>query len=104
MAELRWTLSATEDLRLLEEWIAKDSPLNAVDFIDRLVASAEKLTSSPLIGRLVPEFSKEGLRELIFRGYRIVYSAAPTQVTVFRVVHGARDLRALIEREPWTSE
>ena len=104
MAEIRWTVSAAEDLALLENWIAKDSPLNAVDFIDRLVVCAEKLTSTPLLGRVVPEFNQERLRESIFRGYRIVYSVAGDQVTVLRVVHGARDLRRLATREPWMFE
>ena len=35
MAVIRWTLTAAEDLRLLEEWIARDSVLNAVEFTDR---------------------------------------------------------------------
>jgi plasmid stabilization system protein ParE len=36
MAEIRWTLTAAEDLRLLEDWIARDSLLNAINFIRRL--------------------------------------------------------------------
>ena len=104
MAEIRWTVSASEDFGHLENWIAKDSPLNAVDFVDRWVVCTEKLADAPRLGRVVPEFSQEGLRELIFRGYRIVYLVVGDQVTVLRVVHGARDLRGLASREPWTFE
>ena len=102
MAEIRWTLTAAEDVQLIEEWISRDSPLNAVDFTDRLVESVEILENNPLIGRIVPEFNREGIRELIFRGYRIVYSVNETHLTILRVVHGARDLRRLEAREPWT--
>lgn len=102
MADIRWTLTAAEDLRLLEDWIGRDSPLNAVDFTDRLVASVEKLAEAPRLGRVVPEFDREPLRELIFRGYRIVYAVGETTVTILRVLHGARDLRRVIDREPWS--
>jgi addiction module RelE/StbE family toxin len=104
MAEIRWTLTAAEDVQLLEQWIARDSPLNAVDFTDRLIGSVEILANNPLIGRVVPEFNREGLRELIFKGYRIVYSVEEGRLTILRVVHGARDLRRLAAREPWTFE
>lgn len=104
MAEIRWTLTSSEDLRLLEDWIARDSLLNAIDFIDRLVASVGKLERAPLLGRVVPEFNQGSLRELIFRGYRIVYIAEESLVTILRVVHGARDLRRLADLEPWSFE
>ncbi len=104
MAEIRWTLIAAEDVRLLEDWIARDSPLNAVDFTDRLVKSVEKLGTAPLLGRVVPEFRDERIREIIFRRYRIVYSHISDRVSILRVVHGARDLAALLSREPWCLE
>jgi toxin ParE1/3/4 len=104
VAQIRWTLTAAEDVRLLEEWIARDSMLNAVDFTDRLIGSVEKLESSPLLGRIVPEFNQDRPRELIFRGYRVVYSVEVSSVTILRVVHGARDMRRLADREPWSFE
>lgn len=104
MAQIRWTLTAADDIRLLEEWIARDSLLNAVDFTDRLTGAIEKLADSPLLGRIVPEFNRDRIRELIFRGYRIVYSVEGSLVTVLRVVHGARDMRRVATREPWSFE
>ena len=104
MAQVRWTLTAADDVRLLEDWIARDSLLNAVDFTDRLIGSVEKLADSPLLGRIVPEFNQDRLRELIFRGYRVVYSVEGSFVTILRAVHGARDMRRLADREPWSFE
>lgn len=104
MAEIRWTLIATEDLRLLEDWIARDSALRAIEFTDRLASCAEKIGASPSIGRIVPEFDRASLREAIFGSYRIVYSVIENRVTILRVVHGARDLRDLADREPWSFE
>jgi plasmid stabilization system protein ParE len=104
MAEIRWTLTAEEDLRLLEDWISRDSPLNAINFTDRMVESVERLSGAPLIGRVVPEFDQEHLHELIFKGYRVVYSVDQSLVTILRVLHGARDIRRLATREPWSFE
>ncbi len=43
------------------------SVLHAITFIDRVVESAETLLKTPRIGRIVPEFSRPDLREVIFR-------------------------------------
>jgi plasmid stabilization system protein ParE len=101
MAEVRWSVSAADDLRAIEDWIARDSPRHAIEFVDRLVEATEKLSRLPRSGRVVPEFGRRDLREVVFRGYRIVYLLRPRVVTVVRVVHGARDLDALAEGEGW---
>lgn len=104
MAEIRWSLAAENDLREIEIFIAKDSVLHAISFVDRLIESTEKLSSSPKIGRIVPEFNREDLREVLFRSYRVVYQLTADTVTILRVVHGARDLARLVRREPWILE
>ena len=101
MAQVRWSLTAGNDLQEIEDFIARDSVLHAITFVDRIVESAETLLKTPQVGRMVPEFSRSDLRELIFRGYRIVYLLQDNEVLILRVVHGARDLSALVHREPW---
>lgn len=101
MAHVRWSLTAANDLQDIEDFIARDSVLHAISFVDRVVESAENLLKTPQIGRMVPEFNRPDLRELIFRGYRIVYLLQDNEAFVLRVVHGSRDLLALIRREPW---
>jgi plasmid stabilization system protein ParE len=73
MAEVCWSLTASADLQEIEDFIARDSPLHAVNFVDRIVEAAETLQQAPQLGRVVPEFGRTDLRELLFRGYRIVY-------------------------------
>jgi toxin ParE1/3/4 len=101
MAEVRWSLTASDDLQEIENFIARDSTLHAVNFIDRIVESADKLQKSPQLGRIVPEFDRTAIRELIFNGNRIVYFLRNDTVIILRVVHGARDLGELVRREPW---
>ena len=67
MAQVRWSLTAGNDLQDIEDFIARDSVLHAITFVDRVVESAETLLKTPQFGRMVPEFNRPDLRELIFR-------------------------------------
>lgn len=101
MAQIRWSLTASKDLQELEDFIARDSVLHAIQFVDRIVESAEHLHATPQRGRVVPEFGRADIRELLLGAYRIVYLVEGSAMTILRVVHGARDLADLIRREPW---
>ena len=101
MAQVRWSLTAGNDLQDIEDFIARDSVLHAITFVDRVVESAETLLKTPRIGRMVPEFDRPDLRELLFRDYRIVYLLQDDEAFILRVVHGSRDLLGLVRREPW---
>jgi toxin ParE1/3/4 len=101
VADVRWSLAAERDIQSIEEFIARDSRLRAVGFTDQLILAAERIAVAPHLGRVVPEFEREVLREVIYRGYRIVYLLDELDVTILRVVHGARDLGDLVKREPW---
>jgi plasmid stabilization system protein ParE len=101
MAKVCWSLTAGNDLQDIEDCIARDPILHAIAFTDRIVGSAESLFTNPHIGRVVPEFHREDLEEVIFRGYRIVYLVPDNAVVILRVVHGAGDLFALVQWEPW---
>ncbi|MBI3269710.1 MAG: type II toxin-antitoxin system RelE/ParE family toxin [Planctomycetes bacterium] len=101
MAEVHWSVTAADDLVRIEEFIARDSHIHAVRFVDALVDSCDRLGAYPRMGRVVPEFERTDLRELQFRGYRIVYWLRGKVVNILRVVHGARDLVDLVHREPW---
>ena len=43
MAQVRWSLTAGNDLQNIEDFIARDSVLHAITFVDRVVESAESL-------------------------------------------------------------
>jgi addiction module RelE/StbE family toxin len=101
MAQVRWSLTAGNDLQDIENFIARDSVLHAIAFIDRIVESTETLLTNSRIGRIVPEFNQQDLREVIIGNYRIVYLVKDDDIFILRVVHGARDLLALARREPW---
>lgn len=43
------------------------SVLHAITFVDRVLESADTLLKTPRIGRILPEFSRPDLREVLFR-------------------------------------
>lgn len=91
---LVWTVEAQERLWEVEEFIARDSLERAVCFIDTLIDHTENiLPDNPLAGRVVPETANPAIRELIFKGYRIVYRLTGDRIVVLSVFEGHRLLR-----------
>ncbi len=83
---------AIEDLRAIVEFIALDDPVKAVEFGRLLTQKTRVLKSHPEIGRVVPEFGDDDIREVIYRQYRIVYRLKRSEqlVEISRFWHGAR--------------
>jgi addiction module RelE/StbE family toxin len=94
MAEINWTEEALEDLRSIEDYISIDSEFYAVRFVDKLIKRVDGLRNHTHLGRVVPEFNSQEIRELIEQPYRIVYKlASDSQVFIVRIYHQARQLK-----------
>lgn len=95
MGEVIWTEKASAHLKAIHDYIAEDSPVYAVRFIKALIQATRKLETFPLAGRSVPEFEQTPLRlrEVIYKGYRIIYRVnAESDVEIVTVAHGREDL------------
>ena len=101
MADVYWSLSARRELSLIREYIAADAPDVAVQFVTALAATTRRLAVFPLLGRRVPEFDRDDVRELIFRRYRIVYRIYDDRVVVVSVSEGSRALLRLPAADDW---
>jgi len=88
---------AIADLEKLVAFISRDNPQAAERFGYAIIERVEKLSEFPLLGRVVPEFKIENIRELIHRPYRIVYRVREDQklVEILRVWHAARGIPKL---------
>jgi plasmid stabilization system protein ParE len=102
VAQLSWSLTALDSLDAIADYIERDSPLYAATLVQRVFDASRTLASFPRMGRVVPEFQDETLRELVFQGYRIVYWIDGDEVRVILVLHSARDLRQELPDEPWS--
>jgi addiction module RelE/StbE family toxin len=93
MVRLSWTKQAVDDLREISEYISKDSRRYAVLLIDRIKIKARMLKSQPESGRIVKEFQRPDIREILEGNYRIIYRKVnSTQIHILTVHHSARKL------------
>ncbi|MFI5403454.1 MAG: type II toxin-antitoxin system RelE/ParE family toxin [Planctomycetota bacterium] len=97
MTPLTWSPRSIADLEAIASFIACDSPAYANIVVRRIVASVARLASFPQSGRIVPEFGRPDLREVIVRPYRVVYRVRQGAVEIATVVHSARVFRHLPE-------
>ena len=91
--KINWTQEALEKLIEIEDYISKDSPERASEFINHLMEHALSLTGQPRSGRIVPEIAKPNIRELLFKKYRIVYRLKEDSIEILTVFEGHMLLR-----------
>ena len=94
-----WTEGAWNDLQGAADYIAKDSPRYSAAFVREVRDAARSLAYLARRGRVVPEFDDPSIRELLVRSYRLIYQVSDETARIIALVHGARDLGALWERE-----
>jgi len=98
---ITWSDVAEADLDDLYDYIARDVPYYAEQFVDRLIEAVGVLKDHPRLGRRVPEAGeREDVRELIFRSYRVIYLVEAEQVHILAIIHGSRDLGGQAAK-PW---
>jgi addiction module RelE/StbE family toxin len=85
-----WSPRAVADLEAIRDHIAYDSELYARLVVTRLLAATSRLVQFPEVGRVVPEFQRPDLREVIVRPYRVVYRLRGEIVEIATVFHAAR--------------
>jgi len=56
----------------------------------------EDIPSFPKVGRIVPEYNDENLRERIYGNYRIVYRLKEDFVEIAAICHGSQLLERIL--------
>ena len=83
---------AISDIESVAEYIAADSPAYARTVVKRIVDGTTSLAKFPQMGRTVPEFADESIREVFAYSYRIIYKVYNDRIVIAAVVHGKRQL------------
>jgi toxin ParE1/3/4 len=83
---------ALRELGEIGEFIARDKPAAANRWVTTLMTAAEQAAALPFSGRRVPEFNRDDLREVIKRGYRIVYLVTDERIEILTIRDGHRRL------------
>jgi toxin ParE1/3/4 len=99
MIPVRFTPEARADLREIALRIADRNPVRALTYADEIEARANRLGEFPRAGPPRPQWG-EYIRIAVHGKYLIVYRVRDETVQILRIVHGARDLDTLFEREP----
>ena len=94
-----WANSASEDLRLIVEYIHTDNPIAARDIFEKLKSKSLSLNAFPERGRIVPELKEHGIlqyRELVIPPWRIIYRVSEKWVHVLLVIDSRRNVEDVL--------
>jgi toxin ParE1/3/4 len=93
---LRYLPIAIDDLISIFDWIAGDSPANAMAFIEKLDQRISSLKIHPFLGRIPRDDQLKNYRLLVIESYLVFYVVHGRTVEIHRVVHGSRQLEDIL--------
>lgn len=94
---LVWSPRALDDVDAIAAYIAEDSEAYAASVVRLILDKARRLSEFPFIGRVVPEFGDEAIREVFAYSYRVIYQMNDEEVTIAAIIHGKRLLELAIK-------
>jgi addiction module RelE/StbE family toxin len=97
-----WSKTAERDLERIIEFIAIDSPADALKILTKIKKKSAALFSFPERGRIVPELQEFNIlqyREIIIEPWRVIYKVIEKKVFVVSVIDSRRNIEdILLER------
>ena len=96
---VQWTAAAARDLEITVDYIAEESPEQALIMLQKIRDRASKLCTIPERGRIVPELKLYGIslyHELIISPSRIIYRISDRAVYVYAVIDSRRNLEDIL--------
>ena len=97
--EIVWARIAENDLKEIIDYIAIDSPANALKFLKKIKNKTSTLYTMPERCRIVPELKDQGImqyRELIVSPWRIMFRITEMKVYVLSVVDARRNIEDVL--------
>ena len=97
--KIQWAEVAEKDLKAIVEYIAEDSPTNALKILKKIKQKASSLYTLPERGRIVPELQDQGIliyRELIIPPWRIIYRISEMKVYVLSVLDARQNVEDIL--------
>jgi len=100
--EVLLTQGAEQDLEAIYDYIAEfDCLANADRVLDQLMEAVGSVSRFPERGSYPKELSALGIREYrqtLFKPYRVIYRIVGSQVIVYLIADGRRDMQSLLAR------
>ena len=98
MAAVTFSPKSRQDLLDIGDYIAKDSRANARRFVGKLMEQCKRIGNAPL-GYAGREDLAPGLRLAALGRYVVFFRVIDRSVRIERVLHGARNLPAILESD-----
>ena len=92
MVKIEWSKIADNNLSQIYNYIYNDSIYYAVKTINKMIELTDNLENFSYMGRKVPEYDKNNIRELIYKSYRIIYEIQFNNILIRRIWHSSRNL------------
>lgn len=91
---ISFSKSAISDLENIKEYYLEQGvPDIGHEFVAVIIEHIETLSAHPNIGRVVPEFNDDLIRELIHSPFRVVYLRETKAIKIIRVWRSERLLK-----------
>ena len=96
--QVRLLSIAEEDFTEIISFIAADNPAAAEEIANKIEKNLGLLSENPKLGRIPgeEEIKNLGYRYLIVRNYIIFYTVEGKTIFIHRILHGARNYKALL--------
>jgi toxin ParE1/3/4 len=87
---------AEEDLLAIAEYIARDNPFAASNWLDKTDATLSLLATHPMMGEAVDHI-RPGLRRFCQGKYLVFFEPRKDGIGLVRVLHGSRKIEDLFK-------
>lgn len=74
------------------DYIALNNVSAAIKWAEQIFDYCRQLRSNPESGRMVPEFRRPEIRELIHGNYRLIYEVKSSHIDMLTIWHGRQQL------------
>lgn len=93
MINIHWSNKVFDDILSIKEHLSHSSEVLGEIFVDKVFEKVELLKTFPRMGKMVEEFNRKDIRELIFKQYRIVYRIKNEErITILTIQHSSRPM------------
>ena len=100
--EVLLTEGAEQDLEAIHDYISEfDCVANANHVLDELMGVVESLSKFPERGSYPKELVSLGIKEYrqtFFKPYRVIYRITDSQVIIYLIADGRRDMQSVLAR------
>jgi toxin ParE1/3/4 len=95
--KLRFSRLSRNDLVSIGEWIAKDNPARAAEYVFEIEDACKRLIDFPLTGESIGRYNKQEVRRKVQGNHLVLYTIRQEIIFILRVVHGAQDYQRFLD-------